>query len=76
MIREIIMPTSNTYTLTLPNDLIGKEVEVIAFALNTDNTLDVVKDKRLAKKELDNFYNTINLDFSDFKFNRDAANQR
>ena len=31
MIREIIKPTSNTYTLHLPNSMIGKTVEILAF---------------------------------------------
>ncbi len=32
MIREIIVPTQNTYVLHLPDNLIGKNVEVIAFS--------------------------------------------
>ena len=32
MMREIIVPTENTYLLHLPDNLIGKNVEVIAFS--------------------------------------------
>ena len=32
MIRQIIIPTQNSYLLHLPDNLIGKKVEVIAFA--------------------------------------------
>jgi hypothetical protein len=35
MIRQIIIPTQNSYTINLPNEMIGKEVEVIAFEINT-----------------------------------------
>lgn len=33
MIRKIITPTERTVTLTLPDEFIGKEIEVLAFAL-------------------------------------------
>lgn len=33
LIREIIFPTENTYTLHLPEEMIGKQVEIIAFEI-------------------------------------------
>lgn len=36
LIRKIIVPTGNSYVLTLPDEMIGKRVEVIAFELNKD----------------------------------------
>lgn len=39
LIREIIVPTSNSYVLNLPDKLIGKKVEVIAFEI-ADKPID------------------------------------
>lgn len=36
MIRQIIVPTSNSYVLNLPDELVGKEVEVLAFELQKE----------------------------------------
>ena len=33
LVREIIYPTENNYTLRLPDEMIGKQVEVIAFEI-------------------------------------------
>ncbi len=33
LIREIIYPTENNYTLRLPDEMVGKQVEVIAFEI-------------------------------------------
>ncbi len=76
MIRQIITPTSNTYTLTLPNELVGKKIEVLAFELENSSNQNSSYISANEKAELDNFYNSINLDFSNFKFDRDAANER
>lgn len=70
LIREIIYPTENNYTLRLPDEMIGKQVEVIAFEIGKMSP-KVVSDKmeRLSKS-LDN----LKIDLSNFKFNRDEAN--
>ena len=70
------MPDSNTYLLKLPDNYVGKPVEVIAFEVDEKST----EEKSIAKKDalqktLD-FYNSIQIDLSDFKFNRDEANER
>jgi hypothetical protein len=33
MIRQIIIPTQKTFTIELPEEFIGKKVEVLAFEL-------------------------------------------
>lgn len=70
LIREIIYPTENNYILRLPDEMIGKEVEVIAFEIEK-TPKKVVSDKmeRLSKS-LDG----LKIDLSNFKFNRDEAN--
>ena len=43
MVRELITPVNNKYILNLPDEMIGKTVEVIAFEV--DNKEDVLKVK-------------------------------
>lgn len=68
MIRQIIIPTQNSYTINLPNEMIGKEVEVIAFEINT-----TTKSYAKSINNEDVFFDT-EVDLSKFKFNRDEAN--
>ena len=37
MIREIIESATSTYTLQLPDDMVGKKIEVIAFEVDKEN---------------------------------------
>ncbi len=37
MLRQIIMPDNNSVTLQLPDDLVGKTVEIIAFEIEGQN---------------------------------------
>ena len=76
MIRQIITPTSNSYTLELPDELIGKKVEVLAFeveneefALTPDN-----KKERSTHKNPSDIFKDCRVDLTDYKFDRDAAN--
>jgi hypothetical protein len=90
MVRQIIYPTNNEYVLNLPDELIGKQVEILAFELETEDAkhpnlinrgnfgkeLNDEKNTSDLKKELDEFYNKFQIDMSDYKFNRDEANER
>lgn len=70
LIREIIFPTENTYTLHLPEKMIGKQVEIIAFEIekapleSTKKNIDDIK--AIFKDSL--------IDLSNYKFDRDEAN--
>jgi hypothetical protein len=75
MIRTILKSDKNSLTLKLPDDLVGKMIEVIAFSIE-DSKVDV-KDSstketriRLLKSRLKNF--TFNS--GGYKFDRDDAN--
>lgn len=74
MIRHIIVPTGNTFILHLPDDLIGKEVEVIAFS--TEDTpssagISHVSPKKTLAEVLD-FYKKNSVDFTTIeKWNRE-----
>ena len=50
MLRQIVVPTQNFFTLQLPSEYIGKQVEVIAFEVN-ENT-DVVSKKKTTKNAI------------------------
>ena len=65
MLRQIIVPTKNTYMLLIPDDLIGKKVEVIAFSAEDVNAEKALlhKQKRTFEEALA-FYNKNSVDFS------------
>ena len=69
LVREIIYPTENNYTIYLPDEMIGKQIEVIAFEI------EKTQEKRLDKMaRLSDSLDSLKIDLSDFKFNRDEAN--
>ena len=74
MIREIIVPTQNTYLLHLPDNLVGKNVEVIAFSsddISTESAPINKADKRTVEQALA-FYKKNAVDFSKIeKWNRE-----
>ncbi|MBL7794065.1 MAG: hypothetical protein JNK77_17180 [Saprospiraceae bacterium] len=69
MIRTILTVDNNKLTLLLPDDFLGKQVEIIAFIL------DEVKSQAASKKKLKTF-SAIELDTRGYSFNRDEANER
>ena len=69
LVREIIHPTENNYIIYLPDEMIGKQIEVIAFEI------EKTQEKRLDKMaRLSDSLDSLKIDLSDFKFNRDEAN--
>jgi hypothetical protein len=67
MIRELIVPDANTVLISLPDEYIGKTVEVIAFAVDESN----IKANRRTP-----VFGALKIDTSNFHFNRDEANER
>lgn len=75
MIRTILKTNKNSLTLELPDDLVGKVIEVIAFSVEDVTKVvedSIPKEKRVAllKDKLKNF----SFNSGGFKFNRDEAN--
>ncbi|MCF0056227.1 hypothetical protein [Dyadobacter sp. CY356] len=70
LIREIIVPTDNTYLLKLPDEMIGKQVEVIAFEIETKPVEDIEERRKRIRESLAD----LEVDLSNFKFDRDEAN--
>ena len=73
MFREIIIPQETKFTLEFPKEFIGHKVEVIAFTLKDNSTKSAKNDKL---NEAIHFWNSINIDFTGFKFNREEAYER
>jgi hypothetical protein len=44
MIRQIVIPTTNTCTLQLPNNMLGKRIEITAVEIKDILMLDTVED--------------------------------
>jgi hypothetical protein len=75
MIRTILKSTKNSLTLQLPDDLVGKTIEVIAFSID-DNT-SITKEDAAITTGIEAFRNKIkNFAFNSggYKFDRDDAN--
>ena len=67
-IREIVIPENNKIELTIPDNFIGKKIEVLAFELE--------EKQKVSKGGRKKSFNAIKLDLSGFKFNREEANER
>ena len=69
MIRTILTVDKNNLTLLLPDDFLGKRIEVIAFVI------DEARVKAVGVGQSRTFFE-ISLDTKGFKFNREEANER
>jgi len=69
MIRNILTVDKNNLTLLLPDDFLGKRIEVIAFAIDEAR----VKATKLGQSRT---FSAIHLDTKEVKFNREEANER
>lgn len=74
MIRQIIIPTENTFLLHLPDSLVGKKVEVIAFStedFSVDKNIPDITVKRTIEEAMA-FYTKNSVDFTNIeKWNRE-----
>lgn len=73
MIRKSIVPTQNTYLLHLPDELLGKHVEVIAFSTDDvpANTDENDNNLRTVEQAIA-FYQNNSVDFNKVaKWNRE-----
>lgn len=72
-IRKIIVPTSTTFTLTLPKGMIGKEIEVVASEVKAPCVLTELE-KQQKIEAIEAIFKDHRVDLSNFKFDRDEAN--
>lgn len=48
LVKKVIVPTSTTFTLTLPKEMIGKEIEVVASEVKAPRILsELEKQQRM-----------------------------
>jgi hypothetical protein len=77
MLRQIITPLESSFTLQFPNDMIGKKIEIIAFELKDQTKepeINSESDRLLRLKRIEELTKDKMVDLSNFKFNRDEAN--
>ncbi len=76
MIRTILKSNKNSLTLRLPDDLVGKTIEVIAFEIDQTKPEKKIPDADRFKRieAIDRALSKYRFDLSDFKFDRDEAN--
>ena len=74
MLRQIVVPEKNTFILQIPDEMIGKKVEVLAFEIDEATAVD--KNKTTAERiiAIERSLDGYRMDLTDFKFNRDEAN--
>lgn len=68
MVRTIITADTSNYTLSLPDNFLGKQVEVLAFVV--EETTKEVADTHHRKT-----FSAVDLDTEGFKFKREEANE-
>lgn len=55
MVRTILKSNKNDLTITLPDNLVGKLIEVIAFEINEEKNTDKVKPQKPKPSQLRGF---------------------
>lgn len=68
MIRTLITPEDRNILIRVPEDYIGKQVEVIAFTLEENSNVAQVKKQPS--------FTALKLNTIGYKFNREEANER
>jgi hypothetical protein len=72
MVREIVKSAGNTYLLNLPDDMLGKTVEVIAFEINADRLTTNPNESLIDIQKRYSKYPLVS--HEGYRFNRDEAN--
>lgn len=72
MVRTLITPSSETISFKVPEQYIGKEIQIIAYEVDEVTTAnEAVEDKKKGVS-----FNAIQLDTLNYKFSREEANER
>jgi len=70
MIRTVVTANNNIITLPIPDKYIGRQLEIIAFAVDEPSE-DIILSAKSKKT-----FSAIRLKTKGFKFNREEANER
>jgi hypothetical protein len=68
MVRTLITPEDRNILIRVPEDYIGKQVEVIAFTLEENTPISQLKKQAS--------FTALKLNTIGYKFNREEANER
>lgn len=68
MVRTVIRPDKASISFDIPEQYIGKEIEVIAFEKNAAEETKTVKRKSVT-------FDAVSIDTRGYKFNREEANE-
>jgi hypothetical protein len=74
MLRQIIIPSATNYAVILPEMYYGKKIIVTVAAI--EEKVDSSKDFLAQAKKARAFFNSIKADMTEFKFDREEANER
>lgn len=75
MIRELIKPIDNTYILNLPDEMVGKMVEIIAFEIDNDTAQPAELKSAQSIQDIKKRYARYPIISHDnYRFNREDAN--
>ena len=70
LVKKIIVPTTDSYVLTLPKEMVGKQIEVTAIEVDPKNPTDI--DARMQR--LNDSLSKLKVDLTNWKFDRNEAN--
>ena len=70
MIRTICVPENNRFLFILPDEYVGKRLEITIMQENEISVNYVIPEVKKTK------FNAVSLDTRNFKFNREEANAR
>lgn len=68
MIRTVVTANKNVLTLFIPNNYVGKQVEIIAFTVD-----ELMQNQELKKIKT---FTTVNVNAEGYKFNREELHER
>ena len=71
MIRQIIEVKKTEFLLSMPEEYIGKTIEIIAFPIEENEKISQKRREEIIEK-----FRQMKTDLKDFKFNRDELNER
>lgn len=69
MLHTTITPNTKMISVAIPENYVGKEIEVIVFAKDEGITKHQTFQKKIS-------FNALGIDTKGYKFNRDEANER
>jgi hypothetical protein len=65
MVRQVMIPSKENSTISIPAELYGKEVEILVYPFNNVKT---------EQNKINDIFDKYMYSFGNFKFNRDEAN--